>query len=644
MYRSAWLRLSTVGPFALVLTACGGGGQSQNTSPGPGPGPGPTTLQLSVSATTGGMVTSTPAGINCGQTCSASFNDGTSVTLTATANAGDSFTGWSGACSGSSNKCTLVLNQTTSVAATFGSAGVALSVSASGSGSGTIVSNPPGINCASCSASFASGTAVTLTADPVSGSNFGGWSGACSGTGSCAITLSSAASVTASFTATLQSVNHVIFMAQENRGFLHYFGALPKYWADSNGQYEVLPFKGLPQFDPSSPGQPPSIPGCDPSFPPPADCHYDAAVKVQSYHDPNKCSENLSPYWSSSHHDLNFHDPVSDVPALDGFVVVAGQGARALGFQDVNGNRTMAYYTGDDLNYYYFMASNFATSDEWFSPAMTNTAANRWYLLSATSLGHVGPVPNGTPLFTNKTIFEALQDAGISWKVYVTDPNTNLIQSSAMARYTFSYKFPQNFVPASEFVDDAANNKLPQVAMIDPGYSIGTDEHPFDVPLHPGGDVQKGAEYVSSLINGLMNSPSWNDSIFILTWDEFGGFYDNVPPQPAVSPDGIKPLDLLPGDVCTTSTGPTCDFVFTGYRIPLIVVSPFTKRHYVSHSVADSTAILKLIETRFGLANLTERDKNQMDMSEFFDFANAPWSTPPSPPPQALTGPCDELP
>jgi len=144
-----------------------------------------------------------------------------------------------------------------------------------------------------------------------------------------------------------------------------------------------------------------------------------------------------------------------------------------------------------------------------------------------------------------------------------------------------------------------------------------------------------------------MQSSSWQDSAFILTFDEFGGLYDHVSPQPAVSPDGIKPVDLRPGDVCMSgNTGPTCDFVYTGFRVPLIVVSPFTQKNYVSHTVADTTAILKLIETRFDLPNLTKRDAAQMDMTEFFDFANPPWLTPPNPPAQITNGACylDHLP
>ena len=129
--------------------------------------------------------------------------------------------------------------------------------------------------------------------------------------------------------------------------------------------------------------------------------------------------------------------------------------------------------------------------------------------------------------------------------------------------------------------------------------------------------------------------------------DEFGGLYDHVSPYATMSPDGIQPVDLLPGDICTQSTGPICDFTYTGYRVPLIVISPYTKKNYVSHNPADLTAILKLIETRFNLSPLTKRDAAQIDMStEFFDFTNPVWLTPPTPPAQNTSNPCylDKLP
>jgi phospholipase C len=199
--------------------------------------------------------------------------------------------------------------------------------------------------------------------------------------------------------------------------------------------------------------------------------------------------------------------------------------------------------------------------------------------------------------------------------------------------------FPNNIAPISQYFTDLQNNTLPQVAVIEPATDAGLDEHPSVTDTAPS-NIQLGAAYVATLINGLMTSTSWQDSAFILTFDESGGLYDHVAPRSTVSPDGIKPKDLLYGDICTKNSGPTCDFVYTGNRVPLIVVSPFTKKNYVSHTVADSTAILKLIETRFAIPSLTARDAKQMDMTEFFDFVNPPWLTPPNPPAQSTSGPC----
>ena len=145
-----------------------------------------------------GTVASSPAGINCGSDCSEPYLSGTAVALSATPASGYYFSGWSGACVGM-GECTVTMTVAKSVTATF-KANPVLTVSRSGIG--TVVSSPAGINCGSdCSEPYSNGTAVTLSATPASGYYFGGWSGACVGTGECAVTMTAAKSVTATFKA-----------------------------------------------------------------------------------------------------------------------------------------------------------------------------------------------------------------------------------------------------------------------------------------------------------------------------------------------------------------------------------------------------------------------------------------------------------
>jgi len=158
------------------------------------------TLALKVNLAGGGQgsVTSSPAGISCPSKCVFGFSEGTMVTLTAHAAAGSVFTGWSGACSGTGT-CSVTLSSSESVTATFKLL-FPLTVTLAGNGTGTVTSGPAGISCpGTCTANFTSGTLVTLTETPAAGSTFTGWSGACAGTSSCSVTMTSSKSVTATF-------------------------------------------------------------------------------------------------------------------------------------------------------------------------------------------------------------------------------------------------------------------------------------------------------------------------------------------------------------------------------------------------------------------------------------------------------------
>jgi hypothetical protein len=172
--------IGTVNVYNLVTTWTAGGGNSA----------------ISVSISGGGTVSSNPSGINCPYACTATFSGGPQVTLTATPSPGNLFKGWSGACSGTGS-CIVTANAAQSVTASFV---LAFTLSVSETGSGTVTSSPSGINCgATCNASFASGTVVTLTAAPAGGQQFNGWGGACSGAGSCTLTMGSNWLVSATF-------------------------------------------------------------------------------------------------------------------------------------------------------------------------------------------------------------------------------------------------------------------------------------------------------------------------------------------------------------------------------------------------------------------------------------------------------------
>jgi phospholipase C len=404
------------------------------------------------------------------------------------------------------------------------------------------------------------------------------------------------------------AVNHIIYMMQENRSFDHYFGQLKSYRQSQGLSADV-----------------------DVTPPDAVQISLDGATTLTPFHLNSKCVEDLSPYWNESHNDWNLASPTSGTPMMDGFAHSAGSVARNSsppGY-DLDGKRIIGYYDDTDLPYYYFMATQFAMSDRWFSPVMTNTPANRMYGVAATSHGFVSK--HITTHLNVPTIFDELETANVSWKVYVPDfPNGTALKGFA----AYSKFINKKIVPFTEYFDDLNNGTLPQVAMIERDSTLALDEHPG-----AGTNVQQGAAYVASIINALMTSSAWRDSVFFFTFDEAGGFYDHVPPIQTVSPDGIKPV-LGANDICTMSTGPTCDFVYTGFRLPNFVVSPFSKPHYVDHNNIDTTAILRFIEVRFGLEPLTARDAAQPDISFFFDFANKPNLNPPEPPSQPTGGPC----
>lgn len=410
---------------------------------------------------------------------------------------------------------------------------------------------------------------------------------------------------------------------------------------------------------------------------------------------------------------------------MDGFVHTAegfanncvASGNCSGSFTDLTGRRAMGYYDQGFLNYYYYMASQFALSDRWFSPVASKSISNRIATFTGgTTQGLVRDPGNDDHLnqLNIPTIFEELDQAKVSWKVYytVTDGfclNDDECSGSASAYYpattfaslTYSYRFmyenptgaactgttqassvvgdttnsfcidPNHIAPLAQFLSDLSTGTLPSFAFIEAGYGKN-DEHPGS-----GQSILAGQTQVANTLNSLMASRSWKDSVFFLTYDEGGGPYDHVPPVPGHSNDNSDAaLGAIP-DIAQIAvnadsflpcvpTGGTatlhCDLMQTdpgaqpgdaaavqgfaaqlGFRLPNMIVSPFTRRHYVSHTPMDHTAVIKFVENRFigGTAHLTPRDAAQPDLLDFFDFNAVPWATPPSPPkPVASTTSC----
>ena len=388
-------------------------------------------------------------------------------------------------------------------------------------------------------------------------------------------------------TSGMTNLRHVIFYVQENRSFDHYFGML--------GKYRVS--KGLPN----------PVDG----LPLGATLYNTQGKAVHPFHFQTVCHENLSPYWNESHRDWNGGK-------MDGFMKTSTSVASSI---DPTGTRAMGYYDETDLPYYYELATQFATSDRFFSPVMTNTNGNRMYLFAGTSFGHIFPDPPPPGGWTQPTIFDKLDGAGVSWRYYYQDNGIYLPQWSTYQRDA------KKLAPISSWYTDLQNEAtLPSVIFIERGGPSGFDEH-------PGENIQIGAANTKKIIDGLMNSPSWASSVFILSYDEGGGLYDHVVPASAIPPDNIPPM-LKAGD----QPG---DFSHIGFRMPIIVVSPWVRPNFVSHTWRDLTSILRLIEVRFNVPALSARDAAADNMLEFFDFGTPRWLTPPPLPVQPTTGVCD---
>jgi phospholipase C len=295
-------------------------------------------------------------------------------------------------------------------------------------------------------------------------------------------------------------------------------------------------------------------------------------------------------------------------------------GGRNDGFAKTCGPQAMSYYTRAQLPFYFGLASTFPVCDRYFSSVMAQTYPNRRFLLAGSAFGMVGdPLPSPTDANPRPqgfgTVFDMLNAYGITWRDYFVD-----LPTAGLFPYVVEQN-PGNVVPVSEFFTDCAAGTLPQVSLVDPESFEGSEENPQD--------VQTGAYYAYQVINAVMNSPAWPSTALILTFDEHGGYYDHVPPVPAVPPDGIPP-SVPAGDTYGDL------YSWTGFRVPTVVISPWARQNFVSHAVYDHTSILRTIESKWNLPALSNRDANANPMLQCFDFGLPAFLKPPALPPALL--------
>jgi phospholipase C len=357
----------------------------------------------------------------------------------------------------------------------------------------------------------------------------------------------------------IPEIEHVVVMMMENHSYDNYFGMLDRgdgFDLDSTGR----PTNSNPQAD---------------------------GTPLKAFHMANTCQLEGKPSqnWNASHAQWNNG-------ANDGFVT------------SDSGPVAMGYWTGDDLPFYYGFASTFPVCDRWFGSCLAQTYPNRRFLLAGTAAGDIRT--SNDEIFTmppaSGTIMDLLNRNTIPWRDYYTDlPTTGLFVPVLQAN-------PDKAPKIEQFFADAAAGTLPAFAIVDPDYENQSEEDPKDISL--------GEAIVSKVVNAVLASPAWKSTVFIWLYDEHGGYYDHVPPPPAVVPDNIPPR-LQPGDVPGT-------YDRYGFRVPAIVAAPFAKRDYVSHVVHDHTSVLSLVEHVFNLPAMTARDAAADPLLDALDLEGDP--------------------
>lgn len=420
-------------------------------------------------------------------------------------------------------------------------------------------------------------------------------------------------------------IRHIVLLMMENHSFDSYLGRL--------GRGDGLP--DPPPVNPRSDGTP---------------------VAPHQFHGTGQTERVPSQSWRSSH--LQFADGRND-----GFATAVEdmdpEADPALG---------MGHWSERDLPFYYGLARTFPLADRWFCSLLGPTFPNRRFLLAATANGLIDDAIAGIIDYPSTgTIFDLLNRFGITWANYHHVPPLRLsrrqigARSRRLAALTLGGLLPgldhrvrgeirctANLYPLGlsrtlghlrhidRFFADAASGHLPAVSIVDPDFASCSEENPQDIRI--------GESFAADVIDAVMRSPAWPETLLIWFYDEHGGYYDHVPPPAAVTPDDVAPHSLadrrgalrwagrhlhLGAQLRHDDDAPGA-YDRYGFRVPAVLVSPRARPDFVSSTVFDHTSALKLIEEKWNLPALTRRDAAATAPWEMLDLDGPPaFATPP---------------
>ncbi len=254
----------------------------------------------------------------------------------------------------------------------------------------------------------------------------------------------------------------------------------------------------------------------------------------------------------------------------------------------------IGYYEQADLGFWGRAAGDWTVCDRYFAATMAETYPNRFYQHAA----RTDRIHNNTTVSSLPTIWDRLAAAGLRGRYYFSD-----VPFLAL----WGTKYLPIAAPFAQFLTDCSTGDLPEVSFVDPRFE--DEDSGTSGDQHPHGDVRAGEAFLAQVYDAVVSSPAWPRTMLVINYDEWGGFFDHVPPSTAPDDDAGNAL--------------------RGFRVPAAVISPRARKAAVAHGTYDHTSVLRAIEWRWGLPPLTKRDAAARNIAEVLDFAAPPRLNPP---------------